>query len=1095
MSGIRLPRLMVLAPARLKPLKPTTLPVPPPMLPVTPPSSVAPDASLAQPHFSPSFLNSWRRFAQLSRLAFTAPALLLLGVPNDAGLSTRRVGTPHAQDLPFLLEHLAKLIQGGLFANHPAIRNSMAMVFDILAALEGNSDDTHRLQAILYARDAARTFKDTRFLDMARPHVERLPQDDRETVITELTSVAAELHPFRLPDHLLRQLRQDTQNQNELRMEETVNLLVAMVMDTCLTLIGLWNDPEKAVSWAEYQIDEITGEIRRAATSIVQRGLVHDAVNMLSLMKSFIRLTAPERPGRTSVAPAIPQIAVLAVSRDLGTMVTSLERMHKSSARITATGFQDEHLVETADGRELFIILRNLVGNARQHPQNRQGPVDIHLTLIRSASGATITVADTGAGMTTETAAHLLAGRPMHDGQAVDLSDPNEFHGFGWPRIREACARLGIVPEINSTPGQGTTVTLHLPRGMLKSDTPRTPAEDFALLNRFLTTAILDRVLLRELTAAQIGPYDPMLDRLTTERRTPDVLRAVARFRLQHQLPGISLSADLSPAATAGALFGQDAPLFWKTMLMLVAGHPSADMRRFAVDMVHGIATRTTGQDKDQLALFTGTALRNSDAMVVLRAWQLNRTTPVIGPGTITAEWLYSHEPAGSPPFGLARYVFGSVSDQAARREALNAIMAASPSQDTRIDLRTVQPLHSLADYNPDDALRIPRLSYNRARIEELLGILGPTQRDSVVTTASFKGGQGFVAVLQFPSGHQLLLNGHHRGAALFQAARDGLIPASWLEDIPVRLYRYNGDMPEALVRRLATLGATLTWDDLLPPNEGQRSTIEAGLDDPQAVGRRDALQMAYRLLPELPNAADRAGLRRLWMRGLKDTNIGVIYAAWSLLTQHHLIDPATVTDDMFTWIDPPPVPQFGLARAFFLSGQLNLNRWARSDFYKELYKNTSIQDAVIPLRTFRPFHNPTYYDPAENISDQARDARLERELGRLQELIRSAALHTPPEQILARFMLGYSDKTHCLIDVLQLPSGWRMMLDGHHRTAVLLTAVRKGIMPAEWLDHIPTSLHIYNGPLPEPYIRRILTIGVTLTWNDFLPPTPSQLR
>lgn len=680
---------------------------------------------------------------------------------------------------------------------------------------ETTADDIHRLQAIVYARDAAQKFKDGRFLDLARQCAETLPSDIRQSVLTDLEKTAAEIRPFLLPDYLLQQLQENIQSGHEQQLEDTVNQLGAVIMDTCLRLIELWEDPPKAASWLHHTIIDVDDKIRQAAKSISQRSLVHDAIGTVTTLKSYILLTIFDQPEDLEAArQGHPQPLI---SENLDFMVKGIGLMHKHSVRLTDSGFQEEYLNTAPNGRALFVILRNLVGNARQHPNNGQGPVDVHLTLTQSVAGATITVADNGAGMTAETVTHLLTGRPMHDGHTVDHANPNEFHGFGWLRIREACAKLGIVPEINSTPGQGTTVTLHLPQGLLKSDTPRTAAEETNLLNRFLRAAVLDRVLLKELTTTQIGPYDPILDRLTTERRTPDVLRAVARFRLQHQLPGISLPADLSTAATADALFAQGAPLFWKTMLALIAAHPSRDMRRFAVDMVDAIAPHITAPDRLSLTLFITAALRDSDATVVLKAWHINHAEQVVAPHLITEDWLNWRTPESSPQFGLARYVFGTASDHFMRRETLNPIMATSTTRESRIDLRSVQPMHSLADFNPNDAQRKSVLHGKMERLHYLLKTFGTARRDEILMLFTFEEGNGNIEVLQLPSGHRLMMDGHHRSATLLRAAQDGLIPESWLQIVPATVFHYTGDMPEFLVRRLATLGATLTWEDLLP--------------------------------------------------------------------------------------------------------------------------------------------------------------------------------------------------------------------------------------------------------------------------------------
>jgi signal transduction histidine kinase len=751
----------------------------------------------------------------LARRALMGLALFMLGVPNDGATLATRVGTPPASDLPMLLEHISSMIQRRMFADCKPTHHALTMVFDILSH-DKNPENILRLVAIAQARDAAVTFGDTHFLQLAQQAAQDIPQPSRSTVLADLDKTAESLRPLQLPEHLMAQLRETIRNGQEVQTEDIINRLADHIMDTCHTLVRNWGDAEKAVDWAHNQIQNVINEIRTAATSLSRRHNVHDTIGLLALLRSHLSLTLLyDTPNELSAGTSAYQFTA---SKDLTSMVATLEGLHRLSVKLTSAGLHHEQLASHIEGRDLFVALRNLVGNARQHPRATQTQVDVHVALVKTPGGNMITVADNGAGMPPETAINLLSGRPMHDGHVVDHRNPQEFHGFGWLRIREACAKLGIVPEINSEPGQGTTVTLHLPRGLLQSDTPRTAAEDTALLHHFLRAAIIDRVLLHKMTASQIGPWDPMLDQLTTERRTPDVLRAVARFRLQAMLPGITLPADLSAAATAGALYAHSTPLFWKTVLTLVTTHPSRDMRRLAIEMVHHNITRTTPEERTHLARVVQTALRDSDATIVLQAWQLNRATRVIDPQQVTEDWLNWQEPGASPAFGLARYVFGSASDHAMRRSTLNPIMETSALRDARIDIRTVQPMHSLADYNPNDAQRKLVLGKKMERLDYLLRTFGSSQRDNILMLFTFEDGNGNIEVLELPSGHRIMMDGHHRTATLLSAVRNDKIPETWLESIPVTIYKYTGDMPEPLVRRLATLGATMTWDDLLPP-------------------------------------------------------------------------------------------------------------------------------------------------------------------------------------------------------------------------------------------------------------------------------------
>lgn len=625
------------------------------------------------------------------------------GQSNTASVpeTTAPVGTPPAQDLPMLLEHLGPMIQRGRFGDYPFVKYLLTMVFNILEQ-EANPESPYRQQAIVLARDAALCFKDMGFLVMAQRAAEALPPTPQQIVVTDLENAATEIRPFQLPEHLLQRLRKDIQDEHELRVEDTVNQLSDFILDTCRKLIDVWGDAEKAVSWAEHQIDEVAREVREAAVSVARRSLVHDAVNTLGLIKSLIRLTAAEEPGHI-VALGAQQPAI---SRNLDSMVTSLKDMNRSSARLTATGFQGKYLVETVDGRDMFVTLRNLVGNARQHPKDGQGPVDIHLTLTQSATGTTITVGDNGAGMTAETATNLLAGQPMHDGQVVDYSDPNEFHGFGWLRIREACARLGIVPEIHSTPGQGTTVTLHLPRGLLKSDTP-SPAEQAA------------RAQLKDPDPAE--QWEAWKDLYALN---PDAARAITQNDLGPPLPAIQGTGGVG-------------------------------------------------------AFFIIESLTHSQARAEVGAWRDKHHTD--------SDW-----------------------------------------QSTTVSIDSLHPSEGVMDFLPEH-LHFPGLQPVMAIYSELLGEIVSRRglNDPQAVLEEYFGqhwtrqsGVSTVSAIQMPSGYRVLRNGHHRLAALVKAAREGIIPKEWLQQVPIELLVIKEDfpIPEPVFLQIYAPAHRLSMEDLLPP-------------------------------------------------------------------------------------------------------------------------------------------------------------------------------------------------------------------------------------------------------------------------------------
>ncbi|MDO8644007.1 MAG: hypothetical protein Q7S00_03445, partial [bacterium] len=128
------------------------------------------------------------------------------------------------------------------------------------------------------------------------------------------------------------------------------------------------------------------------------------------------------------------------------------------------------------------------------------------------------------------------------------------------------------------------------------------------------------------------------------------------------------------------------------------------------------------------------------------------------------------------------------------------------------------RPLHSLADYNPDPDYRSNvlerkveqiRQTADRSTVEKILQALAP------LTVP--EGEEPQIRVLEIESGERILIQGHHRVAALIVAASEGLIPPEFLDQIPVELYRYTGTtFPPAWVRHFLFLG-NLQWTDLFP--------------------------------------------------------------------------------------------------------------------------------------------------------------------------------------------------------------------------------------------------------------------------------------
>lgn len=389
---------------------------------------------------------------------------------GDTAASTR-VGAPPLDDAQYLLEHIGAMLYRGEFGDSGTIQHGLTVAFGML--LSGitagpSANTTHRLLAVAHAGRAANLFFSNPLLATARREAMLLPEPVRDIMLAGLDVVDTRLHPYQLPEHLLAQLREAIQQGQEMRAEELVDLLSLEILRICRSLVETWKDENKVAFWAGGKIREIIDTMEAAATSLTRRGIVHDLRANLGSLDSRIRLEAMQ--GLEALGRISSETHLQGISRDLSEIAAKVQKRTPPSVMLIVDGLDGEHLADTVDGRQLLIALRNLVANAGQNLRAGQTKVDVRIALVKRPGENMIVVADNGAGMSPETQQNLLSGTPVHNGQVVDQDNPREFRSFGWTRIRAACAKLGITPEIESTPNAGTTVKLHLPRGLLVSD-------------------------------------------------------------------------------------------------------------------------------------------------------------------------------------------------------------------------------------------------------------------------------------------------------------------------------------------------------------------------------------------------------------------------------------------------------------------------------------------------------------------------------------------------------------------------------------------------------------------------------------------------
>ncbi|RYD89740.1 MAG: ATP-binding protein, partial [Sphingobacteriales bacterium] len=84
----------------------------------------------------------------------------------------------------------------------------------------------------------------------------------------------------------------------------------------------------------------------------------------------------------------------------------------------------------------------------------------ITIGCLPAATGCRLAVSDQGAGMSPEQVQHVLSGDFI---VSSTYADERKGNGLGYLIVREAVALLDAQLQIESAPGQGTTVFVNLP--------------------------------------------------------------------------------------------------------------------------------------------------------------------------------------------------------------------------------------------------------------------------------------------------------------------------------------------------------------------------------------------------------------------------------------------------------------------------------------------------------------------------------------------------------------------------------------------------------------------------------------------------------
>jgi len=194
--------------------------------------------------------------------------------------------------------------------------------------------------------------------------------------------------------------------------------------------------------------DRAAGSELAAYDEAVARSLVR-ADQMRKLIEDLLQLTRIESGQRARTLAPTDAMAVLRAAAE-----TVQPDAQARGISVTLAG--PVTLPVLADATELEIIANNLLTNAVKY--NRDGGT-VTATLASAAPGLTLTVADTGIGMTAEETARLF-------GEFVRMRNAKTKHilgsGLGLSIVKKLAELNGGSVTVASTPDAGTTVTVAL---------------------------------------------------------------------------------------------------------------------------------------------------------------------------------------------------------------------------------------------------------------------------------------------------------------------------------------------------------------------------------------------------------------------------------------------------------------------------------------------------------------------------------------------------------------------------------------------------------------------------------------------------------
>ena len=127
---------------------------------------------------------------------------------------------------------------------------------------------------------------------------------------------------------------------------------------------------------------------------------------------------------------------------------------------ISLTYEQEELINAYADFNQVVLIVRNLLNNAIKFTPE-DGAISIGTK--QDSTYASIIITDTGKGMDADTIAKVLN---KHDSYTTYGTNGEKGTGLGMSMCVEFAEKNSCKLEIESEPGKGTTVSLHIPKNI-----------------------------------------------------------------------------------------------------------------------------------------------------------------------------------------------------------------------------------------------------------------------------------------------------------------------------------------------------------------------------------------------------------------------------------------------------------------------------------------------------------------------------------------------------------------------------------------------------------------------------------------------------